>query len=109
MPGNAIKGERIVRDRDKVTCLVCHSIPISNEPDPGDIGPSLHGVGSRYSPGELRLRLVDPKLLNPETVMPSYFTREGLNRVATDYQGKTIYTAQEIEDVIAYLLTLTDE
>ena len=70
-PGDPSRGERIVRDPDKATCLICHAIPIEGEPDPGNIGPPLQGVASRYTAGELRLRLVDPKRLNPETVMPS--------------------------------------
>ncbi len=108
-PGNPVRGQRIVRDADNATCLICHAIPIPDEPDPGDIGPPLHGVGSRYSAGELRLRLVDPKLLNPDSVMPSYYRPQELHQVAPEYMGKTIYSAEEIEDVIAYLLTLTEE
>ena len=68
-----------------------------------------NGVAGRYTAGELRLRLVDPKRLDPETVMPSYFAREGLHRVARENRGRSIYSASEIEDVIAYLLTLTAE
>lgn len=108
-PGNPVRGERIVRDPDKATCLICHAIPIEGEPDPGNIGPPLHGVASRYTAGELRLRLVEPKRLNPETVMPSYYEARGLYRVATEYRGRSIYSASEIEDVIAYLLTLSSE
>ena len=108
-PGNPARGERIVRDPDKATCLICHAIPIDGEPDPGNIGPPLHGVASRYTAGELRLRLVDPKRLNPETVMPSYYARDGLHRVASEYRGRTIYSASELEDVIAFLLALSTE
>ena len=107
--GDPERGRRIVRDPDRATCLICHAMPIEEEPDPGNIGPPLNGVASRYTAGELRLRLVDPKRLNPETVMPSYFAREGFHRVAPDYRGRSIYSASEIEDVIAYLLTLTGE
>ena len=107
--GDPASGERIVRDPDRATCLICHAMPIEGEPDPGNIGPPLHGVASRYTAGELRLRLVDPKRLNPETVMPSYYARDGLHRVAPGYQGRSIYTASELEDVLAYLLTLTGE
>ena len=106
-PGDPARGERIVRDPDRASCLICHAMPIEGEPDPGNIGPPLNGVASRYTPGELRLRLVDPKRLNPETVMPSYFARDGFHRVASEYRGRSIYTASELEDVIAYLLTLT--
>lgn len=108
-PGDPARGERIVRDPNRATCLICHAIPIEGEPDPGNIGPPLDGVASRYTAGELRLRLVDPKRLNPETVMPSYFARQGFHRVAPEYRGRSIYTASELEDVIAYLLTLIGE
>ncbi|MCY4459317.1 MAG: sulfur oxidation c-type cytochrome SoxX [Albidovulum sp.] len=107
--GNPERGERIVRDADNATCLICHSLPIAGEPDPGDIGPPLEGIGGRYSAGELRLRLVDPKALNPDTVMPSYFRVEGLRKVAPEYKGRPIYSAQDVEDVVAYLMTLVDE
>ena len=108
-PGDPAQGERIVRDPDKATCLICHTLPINWEPDPGNIGPPLDDVASRYTEGELRLRLVEPKRLNPETVMPSYYARDGLHRVAPEYQGRSIYSASEVEDVVAYLLTLTAE
>ena len=107
--GDPARGERLVRDPDRAACLICHAMPIEGEPDPGNIGPPLHGVANRYTAGELRLRLVAPKRLNPETVMPSYFARDGLHRVAPEYRGHAIYTASEIEDVIAYLLTLTGD
>ena len=106
-PGDPARGKRVLTDAGNATCLICHAMPIEGEPDPGNIGPPLHGIADRYTAGELRLRLVDPKRLNPETVMPSYFARDGLHRVAPEYRGRSIYSASEIEDVIAYLLTLT--
>lgn len=102
-PGNPGRGRLIVRDTARATCLICHELPIPEEPDHGRIGPSLAGIGSRMTAGELRLRLVDPKAVNPDTIMPSYFRTEGLHRVGAAYQGQTIYTAQQIEDVVAYL------
>ncbi len=107
-PGNPEKGKQLVRDTSRATCLICHSLPIADEPDPGNIGPPLAGVADRYSEGELRLRLVNPKALNPETIMPSYFQSTGFSRVAEEYRDQSIYSAQEIEDVISYLLTLSD-
>ena len=107
--GDPERGERIVRDANNATCLICHALPIEGEPDPGNIGPPLDGVGSRYTPGELRLRLVEPQFLNPETVMPSYYRSDGLRRVAVEYEGKTVYSAGEIEDVVAYLMTLVED
>ena len=108
VPGNPARGRQIVRDLDKATCLICHPMPIPEEPNHGQIGPPLAGVGSRHTPGELRLRLVDPKALNPETVMPSYHRTEELYRVLGSYEGRPIYTAQEVEDVVAYLASLRE-
>jgi sulfur-oxidizing protein SoxX len=108
-PGNPTRGREIVRDASNATCLICHVLPIAEEPDPGDIGPPLMGVANRYSAGELRLRLMDPQRIDPESVMPGYYKTEGLYRVGAQFAGGTIYTAQEIEDVLAYLLTLTED
>ena len=108
-PGDPVNGRLIVRDATNATCLICHALPIPEEPDPGNIGPPLDGVADRYTQGELRLRLVDPKKINPETVMPAYYATYGLNRVLAQYAGEPIYSAQEIEDVLAYLMTLHEE
>ena len=86
-------------------CLLCHIVPDSGV-RPGNIGPPLNGVGARFSAGQLRLRIVDSLRLNPETVMPSYYRLEGLTQVAETWRGKTILTAQQVEDTIAYLMTL---
>ena len=106
--GNPGRGRRIVVDAENVTCLICHVLPLPDEPDMGAIGPSLIGVGDRLTEAELRQRLVDPKGLNPETIMPSYYQVDGLYSVAETYRGRTIYTAQEIEDVVAYLASLKE-
>jgi sulfur-oxidizing protein SoxX len=81
-------------------------MPLPQRQFHGTIGPPLDGVGDRYSAGELRLRLVDPKRLHPDTIMPAYYRIEGLHRVQERYRARTILTAQQIEDVVAYLLTL---
>lgn len=107
-PGNPGRGRAIVRDMGRVTCLICHALPIAEEPDHGGVGPPLSGVGARLSPGEIRLRLVDPKLLNPQSIMPAYYRVDGLNRVGAAYRGRTIYTPQEVEDVVAYLASLRE-
>jgi sulfur-oxidizing protein SoxX len=84
-------------------------MPLPQRQFHGTLGPPLDGVGSRYTAGELRLRLVDPKAINPHTVMPAYYKVEGLYRVLDRYQGQALLTAQEIEDIVAYLLTLKHE
>ena len=105
-PGDAERGRRVILDRAGGDCIICHAMPLPQRPFHGNVGPPLDGVGSRYTAEALRLRIVDPKILNPETVMPAYYKVEGLHRVLERYRGKPILTAQQVEDVVAYLLTL---
>ncbi len=109
VPGDVERGWTIVQNAANATCLICHAMPMPWQPDHGNLAPDLTGVGNRYNAAELRLRLVDPKVLNPFTIMPAYYQIQGFTRVQEKYVGKTIYSAQDIEDVIAYLLTLTEE
>jgi sulfur-oxidizing protein SoxX len=104
-PGDVARGRAIVVDRQRGLCLLCHSGPFADVPLQGDLAPSLAGVG-RQPAGELRLRLIDPQRLNPRSIMPSYHRTRGLHRVASAFQGKPLLSAQEIEDVVAFLLTL---
>jgi L-cysteine S-thiosulfotransferase len=105
--GDPARGQAIVVARQN-TCLLCHSGPFPEERFQGDLSPDLKGAGSRWSEGQLRLRLVDPSQINPATIMPGYYRVEGLNRVAAAWRGKAILTAEQIEDVVAYLATLRD-
>lgn len=105
VPGDAMRGREIVSGRDAV-CVFCHVIPESGERFMGNVGPSLAGVGSRLTAGQLRLRIADFRRVNPQAVMPSYYEAHGLTEVALPYRGKTILTAQQVEDVVAYLSTL---
>jgi sulfur-oxidizing protein SoxX len=105
-PGDPERGRRLVLDREGGDCLVCHAMPLPQRQFHGTIGPPLDGVGTRYTAGELRLRLVDPKAINPQTIMPAYYKVEGLQRVLERYRGQPVLTAQQIEDIVAYLLTL---
>ena len=107
-PGDAARGRAIVANRSVGLCLLCHSGPIAEERFQGDLAPSLAGTGSRWSEGQLRLRIVDGSRLNPDTIMPAYYRTEGLHRVARSFEGKTILTPAQVEDVVAYLLTLRD-
>ncbi|MGE0483706.1 MAG: sulfur oxidation c-type cytochrome SoxX [Gammaproteobacteria bacterium] len=103
--GDPVRGEQIAVTRALGNCLTCHFLPGEYE-FPGTTGPTLAGVGRRLDAGQLRLRLVDPKQINPYTMMPAYYRTAGLNEVAAEFAGKPILTAQQVEDVIAYLLTL---
>ena len=108
-PGDPGRGKAIVTSRQTGLCLLCHSAPLPEEKFQGTIGPNLEGSGSRYSEGELRLRIVDSRRLNPDTIMPSYYRLDGLERVAPAFRGKTVLSAEQIEDVVAFLKTLRDE
>jgi sulfur-oxidizing protein SoxX len=107
IPGDPARGRAIVVKRE-ATCLLCHSGPFPEQRFQGDLSPDLTGVGSRWSAGELRLRLVDATYLNPTTIMPSYYRVDHLHRVARNLRDKPVLTAEEIEDVVAFLTTLKD-
>ena len=104
--GDPVNGKKLATNRKKGNCLACHSMPIPEQAFHGNIGPDLKGISSRYSEGELRLRIVNPKVLNSETIMPAFYKADGFNRVMEKFAGKTIITAQEVEDIVAYLMTL---
>lgn len=104
--GDAARGRAIVLDRHVGLCLLCHSGPFPEERFQGDLAPSLAGVGARLSAGQIRLRIVDPSRVNPQTIMPAYYRTEGLTRVAPNHRGKTVLNAGQIEDVVAFLVTL---
>jgi sulfur-oxidizing protein SoxX len=106
-PGDPARGRDIVINRQN-TCLLCHSGPFPEEKFQGNLSPDLTGTGSRWSQGQLRLRLVDPRQFNPDTIMPSYYRVAELVRVAPAFRGKPIFSAEQIEDVVAFLGTLRD-
>lgn len=104
-PGDPQRGQALVLNRAKGNCITCHGLPLQADFQ-GNLGPPLAGVAERYQPGELRLRLVDSKRVNTESNMPAYYKVEGLRDVRRDWAGKPMLEAQEVEDVLAYLLTL---
>jgi len=106
-PGDIARGRALVVERAS-TCILCHSGPFPEQRFLGDVAPSLAGSGSRWSEGELRLRLVDASRLNAATIMPSYYRIDGLSRDGRAWQGKTILSAEQIEDMVAYLVTLRE-
>ena len=107
-PGDAERGLKIVTNRQVGLCLLCHSGPYPGERFQGTMAPDLSGAASRWNEGQMRLRIVDASRFNPDTIMPPYYRVDGLNRVAPSFRGKTILTAEQIEDVVAYLMTLKD-
>jgi sulfur-oxidizing protein SoxX len=106
-PGDAIRGRKLIVERTN-TCILCHSGPFPEEKFQGDLAPNLAGSGSRWSVPQLRLRLVDASRLNPGTIMPSYYRIDGLERVAPNWRDKPILSAEQIEDIVAYLATLRE-
>jgi len=106
-PGDAVRGRALVAERSS-TCLLCHSGPLPEVRFQGDLAPNLARAGSRWSIAQLRLRLVDASKLNPATIMPSYYRVDGLIRVGRSFRDKPILTAEQIEDIVAYLATLRE-
>jgi sulfur-oxidizing protein SoxX len=106
--GDPVRGRTIVGNRQVGLCLLCHTGPFPEEKFQGTLAPDLKGAGKRWSEGQLRLRIVDSRRLKADTIMPSYYRIDGLTRVAPAFAGKPVLTAEQIEDVVAYLVTLRD-
>jgi len=106
--GDPARGRAIVTNRQLGLCLLCHSGPFPEERFQGNLAPDLAGAGKRWSEGQLRLRIVDSSRVNPATIMPSYHRTDGFTRVAPAWRGKPVLTADQIEDVVAFLTTLRD-
>jgi L-cysteine S-thiosulfotransferase len=105
-PGDAARGRAIVANRQVGLCLLCHTGPFPEERFQGTLAPDLGGAGARWSEGQLRARIFDARRFNPDSMMPAYHRSEGLVRVGSAWQGKTVLSAQQIEDVVAFLRTL---
>jgi sulfur-oxidizing protein SoxX len=107
--GDAVRGRTIVVSRQQGLCLLCHSGPFDRTPEEraqGTLASNLQGAGSRWTAAQLRLRVADARRLDPDGLMPSLHRVEGLTRVAPAWQGKPVLDAQQVEDVVAFLLTL---
>ena len=103
--GDITKGKKIFKSR-KTNCLSCHEVPMPEEKFQGNFGPSLSGVGSKYSKEEIRIRLINAKIINPDTIMPSYFKVIDYPRTKKKYLGKTILEVEEVEHLVEYLYSL---
>jgi sulfur-oxidizing protein SoxX len=108
VPGDPKRGEQVLIERHLGNCLSCHEVSaLRQEEFHGEIGPSLDGVAGRWDAAALRMIVVNPKLVfGDATVMPAFYRVDGLNRVRPEFAGKPILTAQQVEDVVAYLATL---
>ena len=108
-PGNAVRGRAIVASRQTGLCLLCHSGPFPEERFQGNLAPELKASAARLNAPQLRARIVNAAHFNSQTIMPSYYQTSHLNRVAPKFVGQTILSGQEIEDVIAFLMTLNNQ
>lgn len=105
-PGDAVRGASIVASRQHGLCLLCHQAPVGDKQFQGNIAPDLAGAGTRWNAAQLRERIADASVISPQSIMPRYFRTDGLYRVSTQAVGKPLLSGQEIEDVLAFLLTL---
>lgn len=108
-PGDAARGQALIADRQKGLCLLCHTGPFSETHMQGNLAPDLRAAAGTLTPGQLRLRVVDMRQINPDTIMPAFYRNQGFTRVLSPWQDKPILTAEQIEDVVAYLITLQDK
>lgn len=108
--GNPEEGAAVFKNSKLGNCLACHANKaLSKELFHGNVGPELDGVAGRYEPAQLRAILVNSKsVFGPQTVMPGFYSLEVGKSVAEEFEGKTILSAQQVEDVVAYLSTLKD-
>lgn len=114
--GDAAAGQVIMTTRGKGNCIACHQVTALEEfPFHGEVGPSLDGVAGRWNEAELRGMVANAKMTFPDTMMPSFYKTSGYLRPGNAFSGKAgeeplapLLTAQEIEDVVAYLQTLTE-
>jgi sulfur-oxidizing protein SoxX len=106
--GDPLRGRMVVIDRQLGMCLLCHSGPFPEERTPGSLATNLAGAGTRWTAGQLRLRIVDSRRIDPQGIMPAYHRTEGLSRVGGAWAGRPLLSAQQVEDVVAFLLTLRE-
>lgn len=107
-PGDVAEGARLVADRQKSLCVLCHSGPFPNPHLQGNLAPDLKGIGARLTQDEIRLRVTDMKRLNPESLMPTYVASKASERVGAGWRGRPILAEQEIEHIVAYLTSLKE-
>lgn len=102
--GDSARGREIFVSREGGHCVLCHAAP--GVEVAGNVGPSLAGVGSRLTPGQIRLRVADITRVNAQAAMPAFHRTEGLARVAPEYRGRPALSGAQVEDLVAWLATL---
>ena len=108
--GDATEGRAVFANRKLGNCLACHTnADLSEEGFHGEVGPPMDGVADRWNQAELRGIVSNSKMMFDGTIMPAFYVDSGYTRPLDDFAGKSILTAQQVEDVVAYLLTLKEE
>ena len=108
--GDAANGAKVFANRKQGNCLACHeNSAMKDALFHGEVGPSLDGVGDRWEEAELRAIVANSKMVFEDTIMPAFYIDAGYNRPLEKFAGKSILSAQQVEDVVAYLMTLKDE
>ena len=107
--GSPERGRQVFVEREAGHCVLCHQVGGLQAPFQGNLGPALSGIGARLSAAQIRLRIADASVLNPDTIMPPYYRTEGLAQVGSAYRGQTVLTAEQIEHLVAWLSSLTAE
>jgi sulfur-oxidizing protein SoxX len=105
-PASPDRGREIFAGRSEGQCVLCHRVDGLNVPFQGNVGPDLSAVGSRLSPAQIRLRIVNASRLNPATLMPPYYRTTGLDQVAVEYRDRPALSAAQVEHLVAYLAAL---
>lgn len=116
-PGDAVEGLKVMTTKSMGNCVSCHAAEAyADVPFPGNVGPVLDGAGSRWTEAQLRGLVSNPKMTFEGTVMPAFYKVDGFTRPGDVFTGKAapadlppLLSAQQIEDVVAYLMTLKDE
>lgn len=106
--GDAERGRALAWARDRGNCVACHAIPGPDMATHGNLGPPLKGIADRQGEGQIRARIVDARAFNPGSLMPSYYRTDGLKRVAKALAGRPVLSAAEVEDMVAFMLTLRE-
>lgn len=105
--GNVEEGRIVFANRKLGNCLACHvNLEIPEEPFQGEVGPPLDGAGERWNEAELRGIVSNSKMTFEDTIMPAFYIDSGYNRILEKFEGASILSAQQVEDVVAYLMTL---
>ena len=108
--GDPAAGRKVFMNRKQGNCLACHANEdMSDQSFHGEVGPALDGVADRWEAAELRGIVVNSKMMFEGTIMPAFYKDDGFERNLKKFQGKSILNAQQVEDVVAYLLTLKEE